>query len=151
MIQDFSSSLPVLVLKNALKLDLPFKKYRNKNKDKKFLGIDSTSAPGNKTLQLAELCSKVYAFERDPKRFKVLSTRVQKANVLGEIECQNLDFIENQAHIEVGDNEELSFIVCDPSCSGSGMNLHQTQNIGCTVGLATPKEEKDRVEKLSKF
>jgi len=42
------------------------------------VGVDSTSAPGNKTMQLAELCDKVLAFERDEKRFKVLEGRIIK-------------------------------------------------------------------------
>lgn len=44
--------MPVLVVENALKLDKDFKKFRNKNSDLKIVGIDATSAPGNKTLQL---------------------------------------------------------------------------------------------------
>jgi len=80
MIQDLSSCLPVELLSNALKLDRDLKRYRNKNKEIKIVGIDATSAPGNKTLQLAELTDKVYAFERDKKRFKVVKGRVAKAN-----------------------------------------------------------------------
>ena len=72
ILQDLSSCMPVEILSNAIKLDLDLKKFRNKNKDIKIVGIDSTSSPGNKTLQLAELCHKVYAFERDPKRAGVL-------------------------------------------------------------------------------
>ena len=75
-----SSCLPVELLTNALKLDKDLKRYRNKNADIKMVGIDATAAPGNKTLQLAEICKHVYAFERDVKRAKVLENRVNKAN-----------------------------------------------------------------------
>jgi 16S rRNA C967 or C1407 C5-methylase (RsmB/RsmF family) len=70
MLQDFSSCLPVELLKNALKLDKEFKRYKNTRN--KVVGVDSTAAPGNKTLQLMEICDKVYALERDSKRHKVL-------------------------------------------------------------------------------
>jgi 16S rRNA C967 or C1407 C5-methylase (RsmB/RsmF family) len=69
----------------------------------------------------------VYAFERDQKRAQILNNRVSKA-ILGNedrIECLNLDFIENRVPgIEEKQDEVLKFIVCDPSCSGSGMRLH---------------------------
>ena len=82
-----------------MKLDKDLKRYKNKNPNIKIVGIDSTAAPGNKTLQLAEICNKVYAFERDPKRAKVLESRVTKANELGQIECLNLDFMENESPV----------------------------------------------------
>ena len=41
--------MPVELLKNTIKLDMKFKKFLNK-KEKEVVGIDSTSAPGNKTL-----------------------------------------------------------------------------------------------------
>lgn len=116
--------MPVEILCNALKLDLELKKYRNKNKEIKIVGIDATSAPGNKTLQLGELCDKVYAFERDPKRVKTLEMRVRKADLLQRITCMNSDFIEHPNPLEDETVEKLKFIVCDPSCSGSGMRLH---------------------------
>ena len=80
IIQDLASCLPIEMLTNALKLDKDLKKYRNKNPEIKMVGVDATAAPGNKTLQLAELCKNVYAFERDLKRSKVLESRVLKAN-----------------------------------------------------------------------
>jgi hypothetical protein len=64
--------LPVEILKNALKFDKEFKRFKNTNKNSKTVGVDSTAAPGNKTLQLTEICDKVYALERDIKRSKIL-------------------------------------------------------------------------------
>ena len=53
-------------------MDKDFKRFKNVNQNLKIVGVDATSAPGNKTLQLAEICDKVYALERDQKRFSVL-------------------------------------------------------------------------------
>lgn len=78
--------MPVELLKNTIKMDMKFKKFLNK-KEKEVVGLDSTSAPGNKTLQLAEMCKSVNAFERDPKRFQTLKSRVTKAGANDVIEC----------------------------------------------------------------
>lgn len=64
--------MPIEILKNALKMDKDFKRFKNTSKNLKIVGVDATAAPGNKTLQLAEICDKVYALERDVKRFSVL-------------------------------------------------------------------------------
>ena len=89
ILQDFSSSLPVEILKNALKLDKDFKRFKNTNTNCKTVGVDSTAAPGNKTLQLTEICDKVYALERDMKRSRILQNRVEKANEIGNVTCFN--------------------------------------------------------------
>mmetsp|Transcript_14701 Transcript_14701/g.25022 ORF Transcript_14701/g.25022 Transcript_14701/m.25022 type:complete len:147 (+) Transcript_14701:625-1065(+) len=146
--------MPVLVLENAIKLDRDLKRFKNKNKGMRILGVDSTSAPGNKTLQLAQICDKVVAFERDPKRIKTLSMRVRKANQKvegGELEkeiiCLEKDFLELpiSSQVQMDETKErLIFVVCDPSCSGSGMNLHlhedSASKIKCTKDIVTPKD-----------
>ena len=72
-------------------------------------------------------CKKVFAFERDSKRFKILEYRISKAleseSNDRKISCLNLDFLEQDIP-NLEKNDEIKFIVCDPSCSGSGMNLH---------------------------
>lgn len=156
ILQDLSSCMPVEILSNAIKLDLELKKFRNKNKDMKIVGLDSTSSPGNKTLQLAELCSKVYAFERDPKRAGVLQSRVTKALNGGDsIVCLNQDFLTIKIPgFETKTDEIIKFIVCDPSCSGSGMRLHSTitqDEVKCSLDTRTPGDVMPRVENLSKF
>ena len=141
IIQDLSSCLPLEFLKNALKLDVKFKKMRNKG-EVTTVGVDATASPGNKTLQLAEISNKVYAFERDAKRAKVLENRVAKAGANENVECFNLDFIESPIPgFSEQSKEEIAFIICDPSCSGSGMRLHTDQETSsvCTLDLKTPE------------
>ena len=81
--------MPLEIIKNALKLDREFKRFKNTTNNLKIVGVDATAAPGNKTLQLMEICDKVYALERDPKRFTVLENRIGKANQTGNITCLN--------------------------------------------------------------
>jgi 25S rRNA (cytosine2278-C5)-methyltransferase len=43
-------------------------------------------------------------------------------------------------------------ILCDPSCSGSGMKLHSAnEDAQCTLDLETPGSHLQRIENLSKF
>ena len=71
------------------------------------------------------MCKKVNAFERDPKRFQTLKSRVTKAGANDVIDCVQGDFLEMVA--DVTEDQRLCYITCDPSCSGSGMNLHNDQ------------------------
>lgn len=142
ILQDLSSCMPLELLKIAIKQDLEFKRFRNKNTHLLISGVDATSSPGNKTLQLAEICQRVFAFERDPKRFKTLAARVSKAHGDQDIvRCLNLDFIE-QPLPPKQESEILKFIVCDPSCSGSGMSLHAVhgEDSQCCMQVATPSD-----------
>jgi putative methyltransferase len=54
---------------------------------------------------------------------------------------------------ELKENEEIKYIICDPSCSGSGMNLHlnSQSDSGCTLNIKTPEDQLSRVQNLSKF
>lgn len=149
ILQDLSSCLPLEFVSNALKLDLELKRFRNKNKNIIFTGLDSTASPGNKALQLSELCPKVYALERDPKRAKVLQTRVEKANAQDVVSSLQVDFLDHQ--LDLTEDEHLKLIICDPSCSGSGMRLHGKENDLCSLKIPTPAEELERVKSLSRF
>ena len=42
-------------------------------------------------------------------------------------------------------------IICDPSCSGSGMRLHGQEKQECTLKHKTPEDQMQRVLNLSKF
>lgn len=94
-----------------------------------------------------EICDKVYALERDPKRCKVLESRVEKANSTGNVTVLGQDFLETK----IPHSEKVNFIICDPSCSGSGMKLHGQESLDCTINLVTPADQLDRVKKLSMF
>ncbi|EJD06767.1 S-adenosyl-L-methionine-dependent methyltransferase [Fomitiporia mediterranea MF3/22] len=83
--------------------------------------IDATAAPGNKTTLLSAIMKgrgKLYAFERDKKRFATLKKMVEKAHC-GNVEPTNVDFMSVDPH----DSKYagVSHILLDPSCSGSGI------------------------------
>jgi len=84
--------------------------------------VDATSAPGNKSLQLSEFVGEVLSFEKDEVRFAVLKKRVHECRARN-VTVQCSDFLEADGH---GNPElaEADIILCDPSCSGSGMKLH---------------------------
>lgn len=90
--------------------------------------LDTCSAPGNKTIQLAEYLKskssgKVFAFERDPRRFEVLQKRLKICRV-DNVEAANLDFF------DVKRLQNVKVAVVDPSCSGSGIIEHQMVDHG---------------------
>ena len=111
IIQDKASCFPSQILSDAwMKGDI----------------IDACAAPGNKTTHIASEILKnpnysqemIYAFDRDPSRFKLLQDRVKQAgasNILPE--CQ--DFLELDVCSDKYKN--VRSILCDPSCSGSGV------------------------------
>ncbi|KAI5998737.1 S-adenosyl-L-methionine-dependent methyltransferase [Pisolithus albus] len=83
--------------------------------------IDATAAPGNKTSHLSALMAnmgKLYAFERDQKRYRTLKAMLNKAG------CKNAEAI-NVDFLTVDPNDpkygRVTHILLDPSCSGSGI------------------------------
>ncbi|TFK49893.1 S-adenosyl-L-methionine-dependent methyltransferase [Heliocybe sulcata] len=83
--------------------------------------IDATAAPGNKTSHLSALMrnkGKLFAFERDHKRFSTLQNMLQKAG------CRNVEAI-NADFLSVSPEDKkygaVTHILLDPSCSGSGI------------------------------
>lgn len=109
--------------------------------------IDTCAAPGNKTIQLAEMMKKyssgkVFAFEKDEKRFNVLEKRLKLSKV-SNVQCQNLDFFE----FEGGHNIKIAIV--DPSCSGSGIIEHQIADYG-EIRYDTEYVD-NRVESLALF
>lgn len=75
----------------------------------------------------------IFAFEKDPKRFELLSRRMSEANALGHtgadvdtaaypnvISAQHADFLATDVNDPKYAN--VQYVLLDPSCSGSGTN-----------------------------
>jgi len=101
--------------------------------------IDACAAPGNKTSHTAAMLrgtGRVYAFEVDPRRCRLLQNRMEQAAAANvATRCQN--FLE----VDVADPAyaAVEYLLLDPSCSGSGM--WDTQGLG-------EADEKDDPEAL---
>ncbi|XP_059060693.1 28S rRNA (cytosine-C(5))-methyltransferase [Achroia grisella] len=83
--------------------------------------LDMCAAPGMKTTQLAAYMrneGKIYAVERNEKRYKTLCDFVEKTASTC-VETLHKDSLE----IKRGDLDDVEYILLDPSCSGSGMEL----------------------------
>ncbi|KAF8442409.1 S-adenosyl-L-methionine-dependent methyltransferase [Boletus edulis BED1] len=111
--------------------------------------IDATAAPGNKTSHLSALMGgkgKLYAFERDRKRFSTLKTMLAKASCKN-VETINIDFL----NVDPSDPKyaNATHILLDPSCSGSGIvnrldHLLESEN-------EEHEEQEERLNKLATF
>ncbi|KAI5148673.1 25S rRNA (cytosine2278-C5)-methyltransferase [Enteropsectra breve] len=97
--------------------------------------IDATAAPGNKTTHLCSLMNntgRIYAFEKDGKRFQGLKQHLEKYGATNAV-AENKDF-----HTVSPDDYKVDYILLDPSCSGSGIH-------SCYV------KEQERVDRLQKM
>ncbi|KAL1732081.1 S-adenosyl-L-methionine-dependent methyltransferase [Schizophyllum commune] len=107
--------------------------------------IDATAAPGNKTTYLSALMGnkgKLFAFERDKRRFQTLKTMVAKAA------CKNVTPV-NADFLTIDPNDEtyrgVTHILLDPSCSGSGI-VNRLDYL-----LETEEENDSQDERLAKL
>ncbi|KAG9013968.1 hypothetical protein FRB94_004348 [Tulasnella sp. JGI-2019a] len=110
--------------------------------------IDATSAPGNKTSHLSALMEnsgKIFAFERDRRRFETLKVMVAKAGCKN-VEPVLVDFL--QINPKESTYKAVSHILLDPSCSGSGI-VNRLDYLVETEDDDGAKE--DRLQKLSAF
>ncbi|KAG9049126.1 hypothetical protein FS837_011138 [Tulasnella sp. UAMH 9824] len=111
--------------------------------------IDATAAPGNKTTHLSALMGstgRVIAFEKDKKRFATLEKMVSKAGCKNvETNCQ--DFLQTQPSDPTF--SEVTHILLDPSCSGSGIVGRLDHLVENREDDGPEKEE--RLRKLSTF
>lgn len=192
ILQDKSSCMPPLILLAHLlqdeltsinqndqineKRDENDHKNNSKINNHKTAGnvIDCCAAPGNKTSQLSYMLSmaskrekkdyKVFAFEKDSKRFQTLVSSMSKHDC-HNVTCQNIDFL----NVDPKDYSSVKYILVDPSCSGSGMrnspsstnNLLNSENdnndekrieIDNETGYGNDdRNENDRLIKLSNF
>lgn len=84
--------------------------------------LDMCAAPGMKTTQVAAAMNnegKVYAVERDPRRFETLN-RIVEASGATCITTVNKDVLTCTEK----DFPGVQYILVDPSCSGSGQYFH---------------------------
>ena len=84
--------------------------------------LDCCAASGNKTHQLAEFVGakgKVLACEADPKRYKLLSNRMDSLGAGKIVDSKLQNFFEIK--VAQGSWANVNKIMLDPSCSGSGM------------------------------
>ncbi|KAG4301297.1 hypothetical protein PCANB_002415 [Pneumocystis canis] len=87
--------------------------------------IDACAAPGNKTTHLAALMKgsgHIWAFERDKQRFSVLKTMLDKAGASLLVTAVHSDF--TKINVDDPAFKNVTHILLDPSCSGSGCYDH---------------------------
>ncbi|KZT73089.1 S-adenosyl-L-methionine-dependent methyltransferase [Daedalea quercina L-15889] len=110
--------------------------------------IDATAAPGNKTSHLSALMGnkgKLFAFERDRKRFSTLKMMLSKARCRN-VEAVSADFLTTDP--TDAKYSKVTHIMLDPSCSGSGI-VNRMDHL-----LESDKqkdEDQDRLAKLASF
>ncbi|XP_009871894.1 PREDICTED: putative methyltransferase NSUN5, partial [Apaloderma vittatum] len=85
--------------------------------------IDACAAPGNKTSHLAAILKnkgQIFAFDVDTKRLATMNTMLMRAGVTG-FQLAQQDFLT----VDPGDPKysKVTYILLDPSCSGSGNAL----------------------------
>lgn len=142
--QTKSSCLPAFILSEIYKEKINYK----------FDIIDCCSAPGNKTLQLSEYFanSRIYAFEINLNRFKILTNNINDNNFNKNIVALNKDFLEVDPSEEIYKNVKI--VLADPSCSGSGtMNnaLDDKDLNDCCLNIAGSDYEKSKIQRLKKL
>ena len=116
--------------------------------------IDACAAPGNKTSHVAALVSrhkfstdcKIFAFDKDPKRSKLLSDRMLQAGA-ENVYVSNADFLSLNVHDE--EYKSVSCILLDPSCSGSGVFRDISRVLERSIDI--PCKESGRLENLRSF
>ncbi len=147
VIQSKSSCLPAYILKL---LNHPTYNKTNIYCDV----IDTCSAPGNKTLQLSEYFpnSKIFAFEKNPRRFELLNKNVENCNFNSNIITENSDFLTLDPNDDKYSNVEI--FLADPSCSGSGTSNNISQysdKLGTECSLVLSEIEDDNIIRLKDF
>jgi len=111
--------------------------------------IDATAAPGNKTSHLAALMQnkgKLFAFERDRKRYAILQTMLSRAGCKN-VEPVNADFLTTSP--DDPKYAAVTHILLDPSCSGSG--IVNRLDFLLESESEAPEEEEERLHRLATF
>ncbi|GAA5884032.1 hypothetical protein JCM6882_002108 [Rhodosporidiobolus microsporus] len=122
-----------------------------KEKKRSLRVLDATAAPGNKTTMAAalvatvdELNGKVTACERDQGRFKVLKDMLKRADAKN-VQPMNVDFL--SLNPEDPKLKNVSHLLVDPSCSGSGI----PSRLDHLIPSAPEEENLARIRALSNF
>lgn len=114
------------------------------------IALDATSAPGNKTTHLSSIMQnngKIFAFEKDRARFSTLQKMLKNAGCRN-VEAFNQDFLTADPHDEKF--SEVTHILLDPSCSGSGI-VNRLDYLLSSDSQESDKEQDIRLEKLAAF
>jgi putative methyltransferase len=128
---------------------------------------DACAAPGNKTSHAASLLAmarqgeadgRVLAFERDPKREKMLRRQMQKFGFGQIVKVRGRDFavaideaLGGASSAEADMLRQVTHVVVDPSCSGSGLvaQYHGTAG-GVDTGEGKP-ETREHASEASEY
>lgn len=119
--------------------------------------VDACAAPGNKTSQLCALVGPggtVFAFERDPRRFETLKSLTSTALPPSSLKshsliCQQADFLTIDPNDPKYSN--VQFVLCDPSCSGSGMPMSLERSLSHNNDDNDGQKLHLRLTQLSRF
>ncbi|BFZ64262.1 hypothetical protein YB2330_005402 [Saitoella coloradoensis] len=109
--------------------------------------IDACAAPGNKTTHLAAVMGgkgTIFAFERDERRYGILSRRTKEAGADKVIETVLGDF--TQVKPMDPNYKDVTHILLDPSCSGSGI-VNRLDYLLDNKAAATEEEEAEEKAK----
>lgn len=109
--------------------------------------IDGCAAPGNKTTHLAACFPKshIFAFERDAKRVQTLRKMVGISGA-NNVTIEHQDFTLTDPKSDLYRN--VTHILLDPSCSGSGIVSRQDYLLGNEQDVT---EDTERLENLCSF
>lgn len=104
--------------------------------------MDACAAPGSKTTHLAALMQgrgTVFAFDRDPTRLEKLKFVLNRTGASAIVRPVLLNYLKAPLNAKAFAN--VTHVLVDPSCSGSGMNL--------TWSLRPPKSDEKELEELA--
>lgn len=110
--------------------------------------IDAASAPGNKTILLANLLKNtglIHAFDIDEARVKMMSENLKKHHVKN-VRLKCADFLQT----DPGRYDRVTHILVDPSCSGSGMTNRLKYGANNEQELAKDKKRLWNLEALQR-
>lgn len=111
--------------------------------------LDGTAAPGNKTSYMSALMGNkgvLYAFEKSEYRFRTLEKMLRKARC-SNVKTTRGDFTETNPK----DYPDVTRILLDPSCSGSGIVNRLDYLVDSEEAEETGAGDQGRLEKLAAF